>query len=228
MTARCYRCASTGGAARDRSRARRDRHGRACRGARSGARPKLPTSSKLPQPRGCTLSTGRQSASAAGSLARDARVHDLRGRPYIALRFRGETLPTMLDRSDDPARHRRVCLVVLQDRVPGIPLGFLIGPRELIARIVLRATNTYISPSMVDARSSTSSVCQERSIARSIGCAPRWRTGRDARAGAGRADPGASIRPARGGYFLWVKLPEGLSRRPFLKAPRNASWRSSA
>ena len=63
--------------------------------------------------------------------------------PYVALRFSGEPLPTML--SMDPERvvyassfSKTVC--------PGIRVGYLVGPPELIDAIAQLATNTYISP----------------------------------------------------------------------------------
>jgi DNA-binding transcriptional MocR family regulator len=66
--------------------------------------------------------------------------------PYVELRFSGETLPTML--SMDPERvvyassfSKTVC--------PGIRVGYLVGPPDLIGAVAQLATNTYISPNMV-------------------------------------------------------------------------------
>ena len=65
--------------------------------------------------------------------------------PYIDIRFAGEPLPTMLSQDTTAASvvyassfSKTVC--------PGIRVGYLVGPAELIAEIVKRATNTYISP----------------------------------------------------------------------------------
>ncbi len=84
--------------------------------------------------------------------------------PYVELRFSGETLPTML--SMDPDRvvyassfSKTVC--------PGIRVGYLVGPPELIAAIAKLATNTYISPNMV-AQSIVYEFCASGAIERSI------------------------------------------------------------
>ena len=63
------------------------------------------------------------------------------------MRFSGDPLPTMLSLdSDDTVVYassfsKTVC--------PGIRVGYLVGPAELIAGIQKRATNTYICPNMV-------------------------------------------------------------------------------
>jgi aspartate/methionine/tyrosine aminotransferase len=53
--------------------------------------------------------------------------------PYVSLRFEGESLPTMLSMGDDVVVYassfsKTVC--------PGIRVGYLVGPADLIARIV--------------------------------------------------------------------------------------------
>jgi hypothetical protein len=45
-----------------------------------------------------------------------------------------------------PSRHRRLCILVLQD---GRAVGYLVGPAPLVSTLVSRATETYLSPSMV-------------------------------------------------------------------------------
>src|SRR5919202_666706 len=85
--------------------------------------------------------------------------------PYVELRFEGERLPTMLslDRADRvvyaSSYSKTVC--------PGIRVGYLCGPAELIAQIERLATGTYISPNMV-AQSIVNEFCRSRAIERSI------------------------------------------------------------
>jgi len=127
--------------------------------------------------------------------------------PYVSLRFSGETLPTML--SMDPERvvyassfSKTVC--------PGIRVGYLVGPPELIAAIAQLATNTYISPSMV-AQSIVYEFCASGAIERSIETVKQALAQRaEALADALRRElPEAEFVAPQGGYFMWVALPDG-------------------
>jgi DNA-binding transcriptional MocR family regulator len=127
--------------------------------------------------------------------------------PYVELRFSGERLPTML--SMDPERvvyassfSKTVC--------PGIRVGYLVGPSELIGEIAKLATNTYISPSMVS-QSIVYEFCASGAIERSI---ETVRTALQKRAltlgeALRRELPEAGFVAPEGGYFMWVALPEG-------------------
>jgi 2-aminoadipate transaminase len=156
-------------------------------------------------PAGYTLSPAKREALLA--LAREHDFMVFEDDPYVALRFSGETLPTML--SLDPERvvyassfSKTVC--------PGIRVGYLVGPQELIAAIVRRATNTYISPNMV-AQSIVYEFCASGAIERSIetvrtALAKRART---LEVALRRELPEAEFVTPEGGYFMWVTLPEG-------------------
>jgi 2-aminoadipate transaminase len=126
--------------------------------------------------------------------------------PYVALRFSGETLPTMLSMDSELVVYassfsKTVC--------PGIRVGYLVGPPELIAAIAQLATNTYISPNMV-AQSIVYEFCASGAIDRSIetvkaALAERAHT---LAAALERELPEARFIAPQGGYFMWVTLPE--------------------
>ncbi|MGH2864715.1 MAG: PLP-dependent aminotransferase family protein [Solirubrobacteraceae bacterium] len=127
--------------------------------------------------------------------------------PYVELRFSGETLPTML--SMDPERvvyassfSKTVC--------PGIRVGYLVGPPQLISAIAQLATNTYISPGMV-AQSIVYEFCASGAIERSIETVKAALAERaKALAQALRSElADARFVEPQGGYFMWVTLPEG-------------------
>jgi DNA-binding transcriptional MocR family regulator len=127
--------------------------------------------------------------------------------PYVELRFSGETLPTML--SMDPERvvyassfSKTVC--------PGIRVGYLVGPPDLIGAVAQLATNTYISPNMV-AHSIVYEFCASGAIDRSIATVKAALEQRaQALANALRSElADAEFVIPQGGYFMWVTLPEG-------------------
>ena len=172
-----------------------------------GAHPKLAhIIPNFQNPAGCTL-----------SLEKRRRLLELAGEygftifeddPYVELRFEGESLPTMLSLGGAEtvvyasSFSKTVC--------PGIRVGYLVGPTDLIGRIRKVATNTYISPNMV-AQSIVAEFCHSGAIERSIETVKAaLRERRDATASAlERHLPEARFVTPEGGYFLWVDLPEG-------------------
>jgi len=127
--------------------------------------------------------------------------------PYGALRFEGEQLPTMLSLDGEVVVHassfsKTVC--------PGIRVGYLVGPAELIARIVKLATSTYISPSMVS-QAIVNEFCTSGALERSIETvkqALRERASTLCEA-LRRELPDARFVEPEGGYFLWLDMPKG-------------------
>jgi 2-aminoadipate transaminase len=172
----------------------------------TGAKPKLAhIIPNFQNPAGYTLSAAKRRALLW--LAAEHGFVVFEDDPYVELRFAGEQLPTML--SIDPERvvyassfSKTVC--------PGIRVGYLVGPRELIASVAELATNTYISPSMV-AQAIVYEFCASGAIERSI---ETVKTALAQRAGAlaqalRRELPEAAFVAPQGGYFMWVTLPPG-------------------
>jgi DNA-binding transcriptional MocR family regulator len=157
-------------------------------------------------PAGYTLSGPKRDALVG--LAREHGFTIFEDDPYVSIRFAGDPLATMLSLDRDEtvvyasSFSKTVC--------PGIRVGYLVGPAELIARIVKRATSTYISPNMV-AQAIVHEFCQSGALQRSI---ETVRTNLKARVDAlvtalERDLPDARFVAPEGGYFMWVELPEG-------------------
>ncbi len=173
---------------------------------RAGARPKLAhIIPNFQNPAGYTLSLAKREALLA--LAAQYGFIVFEDDPYVALRFRGESLPTML--SMDPERvvyassfSKTVC--------PGIRVGYLVGPPVVIDAIAQLATNTYISPNMVS-QSIVYEFCASGAIERSIETVRAALAERAATlAQALRSElPDAEFVAPDGGYFMWVTLPAG-------------------
>jgi 2-aminoadipate transaminase len=173
-----------------------------------GARPTLAhIIPNFQNPAGCTLSLEKRHRLLA--LAREYGFTIFEDDPYVALRFEGEQLPTMLE-LDEGGDAVVYASSFSKTVAPGIRVGYLLGPEELIAAIRKRATETYISPNMV-AQAIVAEFCDSGAIDRSIATVKAaLRERRDATCSA-LADhlPEARFVVPEGGYFLWVDLPDG-------------------
>lgn len=171
-----------------------------------GVRPKLAhIIPNFQNPAGYTLSAAKRQRLL--ELAQSYEFTIFEDDPYVALRFSGQSLPTMASMNPDLVVYassfsKTVC--------PGIRVGYLVGSEELIARIVKIATSTYISPNMV-AQAIVNQFCRSGRIEQSI------ETVREALRERAQALcealsehlPDASFVAPEGGYFVWVDLPEG-------------------
>ncbi|HEX4012076.1 MAG TPA: PLP-dependent aminotransferase family protein [Solirubrobacteraceae bacterium] len=171
----------------------------------TGAQPKLAhIIPNFQNPAGYTLSAPKRERLL--ELARSHGFTIFEDDPYVSLRFEGESLPTMLSSGPDVVVYassfsKTVC--------PGIRVGYLVGPADLIADIVKIATSTYISPNMV-AQAIVNQYCRSGAITSSVetvrnALRERARTLCDALT---EHLPDARFVPPEGGYFLWVDLPE--------------------
>ncbi len=172
----------------------------------AGARPKLAhIIPNFQNPAGYTLSASKRE-----SLLQLARAHEFmifEDDPYVALRFSGAPVATMVSMDGDTVTYassfsKTVC--------PGIRVGYLVGPEELIARIARIATSTYISPNMVS-QAIVNEFCRGGALDRSIetvkeALGERAATLCDALR---RELPDWRFVEPEGGYFLWLDLPRG-------------------
>jgi DNA-binding transcriptional MocR family regulator len=172
----------------------------------AGARPKLAhIIPNFQNPAGYTLSAEKRQR-----LIELARAHEFtifEDDPYVALRFEGTPLATMLSMAGDTVVYassfsKTVC--------PGIRVGYLVGPEELIARVAKIATSTYISPSMVS-QAIVNEFCRSGAIDHSIATvrkALRQRAQTLCAALTSELPDWRFVAP-EGGYFLWLELPQG-------------------
>jgi 2-aminoadipate transaminase len=172
----------------------------------AGARPKLAhIIPNFQNPAGYTLSGAKRERLL--ELARSHEFTVFEDDPYVALRFEGAPLATMLSMDEERVVYassfsKTVC--------PGIRVGYLVGPAELIARVAKIATNTYISPSMVS-QAIVLEFCRSGALERSIETVKAaLRERAQTLCQALRAElPDARFVEPEGGYFLWVELPRG-------------------
>jgi 2-aminoadipate transaminase len=165
-------------------------------------------------PAGYTLSAVKRARLL--ELAREHAFTVFEDDPYVALRFEGESLATMLSMDAERVVYassfsKTVC--------PGIRVGYLVGPAELIAKIAKIATSTYISPNMV-AQSIVDQFCRSGALERSIDTvreALRERAQTLCQA-LQRELPDARFVAPQGGYFLWVDLPPGVDVNALFEA----------
>jgi 2-aminoadipate transaminase len=172
----------------------------------TGAQPKLAhIIPNFQNPAGYTLSGPKRER-----LIELARAHDFtifEDDPYVTLRFTGEPLPTMVSTAPDQVVYassfsKTVC--------PGIRVGYLVGPEQLIAQIARIATSTYISPNMV-AQGIVNQFARSGAIDRSIDTVREALRERAQALGNALTEhlPDARFVAPEGGYFMWVDLPEG-------------------
>jgi len=158
-------------------------------------------------PAGYTLSAAKRERLVA--LARKHGFVIFEDDPYVELRFSGERLPTMLSLSTQgevvyaSSFSKTVC--------PGIRVGYLVGPADVIAKIAALATGTYISPNMV-AQSIVNEFVRGGSFDSSIATVKRALQERSTLLAQSLRThlPDAQFSQPGGGYFMWVTFPEGV------------------
>jgi DNA-binding transcriptional MocR family regulator len=188
------------------------------RALEDGLRPKLAhVIPNFQNPAGVSLS--REKRHRLVALARRYDFVLFEDDPYAELRFRGEAQPTMLSLDREPVSGdtgagqtgRNVVYASSFSKTvcPGIRVGYLVGPADVIARVQRLATNTYISPNMV-AQSIVNQFARSGAIVRSVDTVKAALQERAERLGAAlrRELPDARFVEPDGGYFLWVELPE--------------------
>ena len=172
-----------------------------------GAAPRfIHTITNFHNPAGCTLSLEKRRRLLELAAAHGFLIFE--DDPYREGRFEGEDLPTMLslDNSDTVVYASSFSKTI----APGVRVGYLIGPEDVITALTRAAVNTYISPNML-VEAIVAEFCRSGALDESIAIVTRaLRARRDAVAEGLRGYIGeeAGFVLPQGGYFLWVELPE--------------------
>jgi DNA-binding transcriptional MocR family regulator len=167
-------------------------------------------------PAGCTLSMDKRERLLALAAEYDFVIFE--DDPYRDVRFAGDDLPTMLSR--DTAGNVVYASSFSKTIAPGVRVGYLIGPEDLMGAVTKQAVNTYISPNML-AQAIVGEFCRSGAIGRSIATVKQaLRERRDAVAEGLREHIGdeAKFVLPEGGYFLWVELGEDVDTNALLVA----------
>jgi 2-aminoadipate transaminase len=175
----------------------------------SGVRPKLAhIIPNYQNPAGVTLPLEKRRALL--DLAAEYHFTIFEDDPYAEIRFQGEALPSMLSLDDKgvvvhaSSFTKTVC--------PGVRVGYLVGPKPVIADIAKMATSAYISPGMV-AQGIVYQFCVCGDIDGSIQTVRAALAERARLLGTALREliPGVRFTEPDGGYFLWVELPEDVA-----------------
>jgi DNA-binding transcriptional MocR family regulator len=166
-------------------------------------------------PAGCTLSAAKRHRLL--ELAADNGFAIFEDDPYALIEF-GVEPPEQMFSIDDG--HRVIYSSSFSKTVsPGVRVGYLLGPAEMITALAKRANETYISPNML-AESIVFELARSGELAKNIEFVSEALRGRrDALAAAlGELIPEAEFVLPEGGYFLWLKLPDDVDTVALAKA----------
>jgi 2-aminoadipate transaminase len=156
-------------------------------------------------PSGRTLSLERRRRLA--ELARDGRILIVEDDPYALVRYEGDPLPSIYELAGGEGVVYSFSFSKIA--APGLRVGYLVGPAELIARLEALAVQTYLTPALLSQATALEFVSRgllEPNVERVVGL---LRARRDAMRDALEQEmpEGASWSRPEGGYFTWLDFP---------------------
>jgi 2-aminoadipate transaminase len=157
-------------------------------------------------PTGRTLSLERRRRVA--ELAREGKVIVVEDDPYALVRYEGEPLPSIYELAGGEGVVYSFSFSKIVG--PGLRVGYLVGPQELIGRLEALAVQTYLTPSLVPQATVLEFLRRGRlepNVERVVGL---LRERRDAMLDSFEELPdGSSWSRPQGGYFCWLDFPIG-------------------
>ena len=158
-------------------------------------------------PSGRTLSLERRQALA--ELARDGKLLVVEDDPYSLVRYEGERLPSIYQLAEGQGVVYSFSFSKIA--APGLRVGYLIGPADLIAKLDGLAVQTYLAPSFLAQATIHEFVSRGRLEPNIERVAGLLKGRRDAMLEAFEQElpEGTTWSTPNGGYFTWVDFPEG-------------------
>jgi DNA-binding transcriptional MocR family regulator len=187
---------------------------------RRGGRPAflyvIPT---FQNPTGRTLSAERRRRLV--ELAAEHELLVLEDDPYGAVRFEGESQPTLFELGGGGGSFIAYSSSFSKTVAPGIRVGYLVLPERLARAVEAAAASTYITPALLS-QATVHEFLRRGHLDRNLELVRSLlRARRDALVDALEerlAGSGARWNRPEGGYFLWLDLPEGRNARALLHA----------
>jgi DNA-binding transcriptional MocR family regulator len=169
-------------------------------------------------PAGCSLSMEKRHRLV--ELAADNGFVIFEDDPYALVHFGHEPPQQMF--SIDPGAHVVYSSSFSKTVSPGVRVGYLMGPADLIAAMSKRANELYISPNML-AESVVWELARSGALAKNIEFVSEALRGRrDALATALREQlPEAEFVVPEGGYFMWLDLADDVDTTAVLKEAKD-------
>jgi len=158
-------------------------------------------------PTGRTLSLERRRRLA--ELAASGELLVVEDDPYALVRFEGEPLPSVYELAGGSGVVYSFSFSKIVS--PGLRVGYLIGPAELIGRLEALAVQTYLTPALLPQATVFEFLQRGRLEPNVERVAGLLRERRDAMLESFESElpEGASWSRPQGGYFTWLDLPPG-------------------
>jgi 2-aminoadipate transaminase len=158
-------------------------------------------------PSGRTLSLERRRRLA--ELARNGELFVVEDDPYALVRFGGEPLPSIYQLAGGEGVVHSFSFSKIVS--PGLRVGYLVGPAELVGRLEALAVQTYLTPGLLSQATVLEFVRRgllEPNVERVAG---KLRERRDAMLESFEQElpEGTNWSRPEGGYFAWLDLPPG-------------------
>lgn len=164
-------------------------------------------------PMGTTASVEKRTRLAR--LAQEHKFWIIEDAPYRPLRYAGKELPSQRDLAPDRVLHMSSFSKTL---APGLRLGYVVGPADMITKLANWAVDTYIGP-VFPTQGAVYEYCKAGLLAANIErlkgvYRPRLEATLHALE---KHLPGATWTRPEGGFFVGITLPEGSSIESLIK-----------